>query len=974
MANDNGTSQESRISEKDMQTQEARIHRVPPWEWREVKKERVIQPKIPTLIASSKGHGKVGRRSNGRRSSRRNGAPASGDSNQGEEPLVNIAYRLTINSRILLNILGDCTGMDFPEDQNVWLRPFKYLVAYETEIRQALQDAEMILDQVKTKSEPSDQTEAIQSCNGVTNPGTKPTQEDEISADATKIAPNISAVDASRAKAERDQLRCLVEFMDTDMQDIFDVKKQVANKTINEVAFEHLWLLYKPGDLVYTRRSPDEIGTYQAHRVLHVTGGRTILDSVNASGFNEIHDRSWEEESDSEEKARDAIRASPSNVTPFIIDCFSVDFDGNRLGPKSKRYVISTYTAKRKVDTLEVFPSLCHPQHATVYRAMVDRGRRFTRLANGTHNRYAGTTLRESRELWDMNMYYFNYIIHDEEVLDLSNAPLRSGTKILLLMGYQVHSEVMLDQAAAVTHYRKTLEKWRLKIGGRTIGVPTAADRREVFDPLPVKRDEDQFSDVFDDSIIDLDRRNDFVNSTTLLRHQHILDPSLSDDYVMLLPFRIYGYAMLNRKWFPLNINLVSGITPDQVRMTAAGYEDLVLPDGHKKLLQAVVKNQVGDPERTSSGQEEDPDEFQMDVVKGKGKGLIILLHGAPGVGKTSTAECVAAQLKRPLLPITCGDISTQVKQAEETLQEYCALAHRWRCVLLLDEADVFLAKREKGDITRNGLVSGQLQSWIKIRSDTFAKLPTVFLRVLEYFSGVIILTTNRVGEFDEAFRSRIHVSLYYPKLDQDATLKIWDRSLLRLRNSGLRLDFSEGEIRKFAEKHWLDNEHKPSRHWNGRQIKNAFQTALALANWEFFEMKQGRSLERPLLKAKHFDRVAKTSAHFDDYISDIYNISEDTWSILAARDEIRKDDHPAMSLARSQTQDFGTRSKRTPARRGAGTQSARADDGRNPEGGSGKSLRELELELELELLKLKQGTGKEEAQAQDEDDDDEGW
>ena len=85
-----------------------------------------------------------------------------------------------------------------------------------------------------------------------------------------------------------------------------------------------------------------------------------------------------------------------------------------------------------------------------------------------------------------------------------------------------------------------------------------------------------------------------------------------------------------------------------------------------------------------------------MDIVKGKGEGLIILLHGALGVGKPSTAECVAAQLKRPLLSITCGDLSIDVKQAEEKLLEYCTLAHRWRCVLLLDEADVFLAKREK--------------------------------------------------------------------------------------------------------------------------------------------------------------------------------------------------------------------------------------------------------------------------------------
>lgn len=261
-----------------------------------------------------------------------------------------------------------------------------------------------------------------------------------------------------------------------------------------------------------------------------------------------------------------------------------------------------------------------------------------------------------------------------------------------------------------MAHYRKKYDKWRSKIGGRAINVPTAADRREFFDPLPFKYGETQISDVFNDSIIDLDRRRDFVNSTTLLSyHDNILDQSLSDDYVMLLPFRIYGYAMLNRTWFPFNINLVSDITPGQEQITAAGYEDLVLPDGHKKLLQAIVKNQVRDPDRIHSGKMDDPDEFQMDVVKGKGKGLIILLHGAPGVGKTSTAECVAAQLRRPLLPITCGDVSTKVKEAEETLQEFCRLADRWRCVLLLDEADVFLAKREKGDIKRNGLVSGQL-------------------------------------------------------------------------------------------------------------------------------------------------------------------------------------------------------------------------------------------------------------------------
>ena len=234
------------------------------------------------------------------------------------------------------------------------------------------------------------------------------------------------------------------------------------------------------------------------------------------------------------------------------------------------------------------------------------------------------------------------------------------------------------------------------------------------------------------------------------------------------------------------------------------------------------------------------------------------------------------------------------------------------------------------------------------------------------------------MGEFDEAFRSRIHVSLYYPKLDRDATLKIWERSILRLHTSGLRLDFSEDDIRKFAERHWLDNVKTPSRHWNGRQIKNAFQTALALANWELYEGKQGHDLERPLLKAKHFDRVAKTSAHFDDYMSDIYNISDDTFSVLAARDEIRKDTHPALSLGRADSQDFNSRSRRAnPARRGAGTRNTRAEQNGHVEGDS-KDAKVRQLELELELMKLKQANSNEEVQTQaghkEEDEDEEEW
>lgn len=42
-------------------------------------------------------------------------------------------------------------------------------------------------------------------------------------------------------------------------------------------------------------------------------------------------------------------------------------------------------------------------------------------------------------------------------------------------------------------------------------------------------------------------------------------------------------------------------------------------------------------------------------------------------------------------------------------LEKNFTLASRWDCILLLDEAEVFLASRERKDLTRNGLVASML-------------------------------------------------------------------------------------------------------------------------------------------------------------------------------------------------------------------------------------------------------------------------
>jgi SpoVK/Ycf46/Vps4 family AAA+-type ATPase len=198
-----------------------------------------------------------------------------------------------------------------------------------------------------------------------------------------------------------------------------------------------------------------------------------------------------------------------------------------------------------------------------------------------------------------------------------------------------------------------------------------------------------------------------------------------------------------------------------------------------------------------------------LDLVKGKGNGLIILLHGPPGVGKTSTAECVADSTRRPLYPITCGDLGETAAEVESALQHTFHLAHKWGCVLILDEADVFLAQRNKSDLRHNAVTS-------------------VFLRSLEYYAGILFLTTNRVGAMDTAFISRIQLSLFYPALDLEVTLKIYEKFIARTKyslekNGSHRFKIKDKEILKFARRQFRD-QHKHKRDtWNGRYVRNSY-------------------------------------------------------------------------------------------------------------------------------------------------------
>ncbi|KAI9162830.1 ATPase family AAA domain-containing protein [Paramyrothecium foliicola] len=282
--------------------------------------------------------------------------------------------------------------------------------------------------------------------------------------------------------------------------------------------------------------------------------------------------------------------------------------------------------------------------------------------------------------------------------------------------------------------------------------------------------------------------------------------------FPMLLPKLVSGYNFSDKRWVDLEVEYVR-----DVEWNIQAFENLVVTeDKTKDLLEALVKNQL-------------QLETATDLIAGKGNGLIILLHGGPGTGKTYTAESVADYARKPLFRVTCGDIGTKPVDVEKYLETVLRLGRIWGCVVLLDEADVFLEERTLSDLDRNALVS-------------------VFLRVLEYYNGIMILTSNRVGHFDEAFKSRIQLALHYESLTQTQRQSIWVNFIKHLHNSGgCEMDFADLQLHIEA----LSKEKM-----NGRQIRNAITTARQLADFK------GLKLSYKIIK-----EVIDIAAKFDHYL-----------------------------------------------------------------------------------------------------------
>ncbi|KAL2631859.1 hypothetical protein R1flu_016545 [Riccia fluitans] len=291
--------------------------------------------------------------------------------------------------------------------------------------------------------------------------------------------------------------------------------------------------------------------------------------------------------------------------------------------------------------------------------------------------------------------------------------------------------------------------------------------------------------DQFSFSKIETDREMENAEpSSTVARDGRVRTVDISENLNRIYaPAIVYGFSFRLKKWGCFSVEGFSEVVFDG----GSSWNQLVMDPNLKEITEHLVVQQLRKSERSELG--------RVDPIANKGDGCIIICYGPPGTGKTLTAESLAEKLQAPLWSLSVSELGTDPYELEPKLVSVLEIAALWKTVLLLDEADVYLEKRSTSDVQRNAMCG-------------------IFLRNLEYYRGVLLLTTNRIPSFDDAFRSRISVFLRYPPLTVDQREKIWTNLLGRA-----EMIEDIGAIRQLVKDMAVHD-------LNGREIRNTIRNA----------------------------------------------------------------------------------------------------------------------------------------------------
>lgn len=620
--------------------------------------------------------------------------------------------RIRINSRAILSFLARIVGEpSWAEKPHTFLYPFplltylhnkieeEFLTLEETTQSHAGQGAEIPTPVEKARdrsnsgygdeeratrqaSDPPDTSDSV-------IPG-KSTGEDGhgIGQDGT---PNVQSI----SKADYEEIKCYMEFARARIMPIYRKFENLDYEQDPKIRYSDVWCLFRPGELVFRR---DEV---KGDFIANVQSGRMAKDENPSQTLWRIHcitppTVDWVVD-DPNAEGSDPRGMIAVETTSMMLSVHRIDFDGRSFTGVFETWTLHKEDMEKEASKMIFYPVRFQKDAVGIIEQLRERGKMFRNLI--LHN-----DLAVGHDGWTLT--------HDpcgERLLDLEGNGLPAeyiDSEVIVDFheAFQVHPNWKPSYVTSTdykfepktAHDQFTSIQWSSTDRGLIIN-----NMREI-----VVTDDDVGTLIWNDiaSKNDLLAEN-YYRSVEIVAAKQIF----SEGDFALLPSRVFAYSLRQRKFINADIRNIKPL-----RILSDPFNDLKIPVYHKQLVRSVVQDHFDKKAIQRQLKSQNQDVIDQDFIRGKGKGLVILLHGSPGVGKTATAEAVACSHRKPLFPITCGDLGTEPRSVERNLSEIFRLANLWDCVLLLDEAEIFLSRREKKDedLIRNVLVSSKLPNF----------------------------------------------------------------------------------------------------------------------------------------------------------------------------------------------------------------------------------------------------------------------
>lgn len=394
-----------------------------------------------------------------------------------------------------------------------------------------------------------------------------------------------------------------------------------------KIHFDDLWWLFKPGDLIYSSpimqvgkpRPSTEQRMWRLHQMSenHTQWNLDEIARDHSSSLGHKKEKPDEYQNDTAKKP---------DADHMTLWCYYLDYTGTNLCPVGSKIIIDRFAGEIDMTLLKAYPLRFAPHREEITKKLSAERSNFVRYSSTsprpqvTHD---GWSVAKNVEGWDVNYEDQHYEYVDSEVI------------IDFEESFQKHPwwkpnffwSCIREQPAT---------KW--KLDGFPVMHWTGRQRSKV---VSERQDLCQF-----ESGLKAVRSNAWIAKDSHLvltdylsadlgsgigriyeyRETYIVppkSPELTDEDILLLPIRLFAYSLRDRKFFQIDIRNLK-----EVKQVQDPFKSLQIDPGHKDTVESLLYTHF---DRKTLDRRPGPAIPDQDLIRGKGRGVVILLHGAPG-------------------------------------------------------------------------------------------------------------------------------------------------------------------------------------------------------------------------------------------------------------------------------------------------------------------------------------------------------